>query len=155
MIYSFSDLKQELKIQQKVPGSQREGDEDEGGHDERAKDNKEAPDKELMDQKGQESATEEKAALEMSSSDRRDSNKQESQENLTNGVMVNGTSSNGHAGTAADTAPLVTKSSMTRSAAATMQRENSLKRKLILALSSTRNALRPACIFGPRRKRSI
>lgn len=47
-----------------------------------------------------------------------------------------------------------TEATTTRSA---LQRESSLKRKLILAFSSTKSVLRPACIFGPResRKKSI
>lgn len=162
----FVDLKQELKIQQKAPGSTgtttttalREGhdndDDDEGGHGDDDEGAKDKQDKELMDTNSRAVAREQQLSNE---SEQEDSNRQETgmTNNNSNG-LVNGSSSCN--GGATDTVPLVNKASMlagTRSAAATMQRENSLKRKLISAFASTKRALRPACIFGPRRKRSI
>lgn len=101
----------------------------------------------------------EKAELEKTTTERRASVKLDT-DTRTNGSSskTNGlvTTTEGEAQeSTGNTTMTATVTGTTRTAAATMQRENSLKRKLILAFSSTKSALRPACIFGPRRKQSI
>lgn len=147
MVLSSPDLKQELKIQQKQPGSQRINGNTEGDNEKHDKD----MDTEEGEQKANELAGEKADAKKMETDDSPQSN----------GVVnVNGVLNcrqhklNGHAesGSVAPAPP--------PSCTANLQRESSLKRKLILAFSSTKSALslRPACIFGPRtknRKKSI
>lgn len=131
----ISDLKQELKIQQKQPGAVHSDEDDDTRHN---KATVAATEEKLSN----DSENVEKAETEMASSERRGSLR-----HLANGV-TNGQAKEG--------APINHISSVaaagTRSAAATMQRDTSLKRKLILAFSYTKRAIRPACIFGPRRK---
>lgn len=148
---SIADLKQELKIQQKQPGYVRPVD---GGEDNELRPvsttGKEKLDPMIQEKHSNDSDVE-KAELEKTTQERRSSLKLDSAE-LTNGQQqVNGDGSNRISNGSGP--PATTGSAVTRTAP--MQRENSLKRKLILAFSSTKSALRPACIFGPRRKRSI
>lgn len=141
-----SDLKQELKIQQKQPGSQRISSNNEDDNEKHDKD----MDTEEGDQKANELAGEKADAKKMETDDSPQSN------GVANGVLncrqqkLNGHSAGTESGSVAPPLP--------PSSTANLQRESSLKRKLILAFSSTKSALRPACIFGPRtktRKKSI
>lgn len=170
-MFCFLDLKQELKIQQKQPGTVRKDDDDGTGDEDknhnkpgdttkrrRAEstgsqvDNKEAD--EAVKRLSNDTEVE-KAELEKGASERRSSVKMDSDKATTNGIgngLCNEQSSDVPAPA---TAAQQTSSVAGSRATASMHRQNSLKRKLILAFTSTKSALRPACIFGSSRKKSI